>query len=62
LEVDHILPVRTHAHLAFEMTNLQTLCVRCHASKTRMECGFPLLTPERQAWRDAVKVLERNDA
>lgn len=59
LEVDHIFSVRTHPHLAFEMTNLQTLCVRCHASKTRAELGFPEVSPERKAWREAVKALMR---
>lgn len=55
LEVDHIKPVRTHAELAFDLSNLQTLCGSCHARKTRIECGFPDLTPERKSWRDLLK-------
>ncbi|WP_417709774.1 HNH endonuclease [Roseibium aggregatum] len=52
LEVDHIKPVRSHPELAFDLTNLQSLCGRCHGSKTRLECGHVPLSPERQAWRD----------
>lgn len=55
LEVDHILSVRTRPDLAFELSNLQTLCARCHTSKTRIECGHPQLSPERQQWRDLLK-------
>ncbi len=31
LEVDHILPVKTHPHLEFDKSNLRTLCHLCHA-------------------------------
>ncbi|MEL6366005.1 MAG: HNH endonuclease signature motif containing protein, partial [Pseudomonadota bacterium] len=40
LEVDHIKPVRTHPQLAWDLENLQLLCPRHHAEKTRLECGF----------------------
>lgn len=55
LEVDHILPVRDRLDLAFEITNLQTLCGSCHGRKTRVEVGHPELSPERQKWRDFMK-------
>ena len=57
LEVDHILPVRTHPHLSYALENLQTLCGRCHASKTRLECGFDPPDPKRVEWRNAVLAL-----
>ncbi len=34
-QVDHILPRKTHPHLALEMSNLQSLCSECHGKKTR---------------------------
>ena len=52
LEVDHVLPVRDRPDLAFEITNLQTLCGSCHGRKTRVEVGLPELSPDRQKWRD----------
>lgn len=60
LQVDHVLPVRTHRELAFELTNLQTLCGTCHGAKTRREVGMPELSPERQKWRDLVRETHRN--
>lgn len=57
LEVDHILPVRTHPHLAFDPANLQALAASCHTKKTRIECGYKPLDPKRQAWREAVADL-----
>ena len=33
-EVDHILAVRTHLHLAWDWDNLQSLCKRCHSTKS----------------------------
>jgi 5-methylcytosine-specific restriction endonuclease McrA len=57
LEVDHVLPVRTHPALAFALDNLQTLCARCHARKTAAEIGIAPLHPERRRWRH---LLERN--
>lgn len=51
LEIDHILPVRTHPELAYALDNLQTLCPKCHASKTWDECGNKRI-PGRQEWRD----------
>lgn len=59
LEVDHIRPVRTHPDLAYDLGNLQTLCVACHSRKTRIEVGMDVIDPKRQAWRDCVRELSR---
>lgn len=60
LEVDHIKPVRDAPELAFELSNLQTLCVRCHSAKTKLECGFGNeLSPARAAWRDLVATMAK---
>lgn len=58
LEVDHVKPVREARELAFTLANLQSLCGACHARKTRIECGHAPPSPERIAWREAVKQLE----
>lgn len=60
LEVDHVKPLRTHPDLAYELGNLQTLCVPCHSRKTQIEVGFGEVDPKRQAWRDLVHDLSRN--
>lgn len=52
LEVDHIKAVRDAPDLAFVLDNLQTLCVRCHAAKTKLEVGFGEVDPKRAAWRE----------
>lgn len=57
LEVDHIKSVRLAPELAFEASNLQTLCGRCHSTKTRLECGQREKSPERNAWATAVADL-----
>lgn len=59
LEVDHIQPLRSHPELAYELTNLQTLCVACHSRKTRIEIGLGETNPKRQAWRDLVLELSK---
>lgn len=59
LEVDHIKPLRTHPDLALVLTNLQCLCVACHSRKTRVEIGLADLPPERQAWRDLLRDMQR---
>lgn len=59
LEVDHVKPVRDAPELAFDLTNLQTLCASCHTRKTRIECGHDPLSPERQAWRDLVRTTRK---
>ena len=35
IDVDHVLPRKTHPQLALEIGNLESLCKRCHARKTR---------------------------
>ena len=55
LEVDHVLPVRDRPDLSYSLGNLQCLCGRCHARKTRLEVGHVALPPARQAWRDLLK-------
>ena len=52
LEVDHIKPVRTHPELSFALDNLQCLCKSCHMHKTRIECGYAPISPERREWRN----------
>lgn len=58
LEVDHIRPVREAPELAFELSNLQSLCAACHGRKTAREVGLPPLDPRKSAWRAAVKALQ----
>jgi len=51
LEVDHVVPVRDAPERAFDLTNLQVLCKRCHSKKTKREMGLPELDGERLKWR-----------
>ncbi|MCC3244214.1 HNH endonuclease [Methylocystis sp. WRRC1] len=39
LECDHIAPIRKAPERAFDLANLQTLCVSCHTAKTNGELG-----------------------
>lgn len=56
LEVDHIQPVRTRPDLSYSLANLQCLCGRCHAAKTRTEVGLAPLPPNRAAWRKLLRM------
>ena len=47
-QVDHIKPVFKGGKVHDE-SNLQSLCVSCHAAKTRVDSG-QLPDPEREAW------------
>lgn len=58
-EVDHIEPVRERPDLAWELSNLQTLDGRCHARKTRIECGLGEVDPAREAWKSLVNELSK---
>ncbi len=52
LDVDHIRAIRTHPELAFDLSNLQTLCITCHSEKTSREILRRTETgPERLAWK-----------
>jgi 5-methylcytosine-specific restriction enzyme A len=59
LEVDHIEPVRSRPDLAWDLSNLQSLCPACHTRKTRLECGHDPIAPERAAWREVIRALEK---
>ena len=39
-EVDHIIRHEGNENLFFDVDNLQSLCKRCHSSKTAKEVGF----------------------
>ncbi|KGB81965.1 MAG: HNH endonuclease signature motif containing protein [Pseudomonadota bacterium] len=60
LEVDHIEPVRDRPDLSYSLGNLQCLCGRCHARKTRLEVGHTPLPPERQKWRNLLRDMQHN--
>lgn len=60
LEVDHREPVRSAPERSYDLTNLQTLCVACHARKTRAEIGMGETDPARAAWRELVRETGRN--
>ena len=62
LEVDHIEPVRTRPDLSYSLGNLQTLCGRCHARKTRIEIGLGRPDPARDAWKKLVRETHQNEA
>jgi len=61
LECDHIHPVKTHPELSYTLSNLQILCGRCHARKTRLEVGHTPLSPKRQQWRDLLSSMKGNN-
>lgn len=60
LEVDHVLPVKTHPELSYSLANLQCLCGRCHSRKTRIEIGLGRPDPKREAWKALVQDMRRN--
>lgn len=55
LEVDHVIPIRKRPDLAYDMSNLQSLCASCHTKKTRIEQGHKPPDPERIKWLRAVR-------
>jgi 5-methylcytosine-specific restriction enzyme A len=60
LQVDHIKPLRSHPELAFDLANLQTLCIACHSAKTQTEVGFETPSdPRREAWKKLIYQLSR---
>lgn len=60
LEIDHIEPVRDRPDLAWSLSNLQTLCGRCHSRKTRIEIGLGRPDPKREAWKTLLRNMQRN--
>jgi len=36
-QVDHVVPIRKDPRLAFDRTNMRSLCTQCHARKSREE-------------------------
>ena len=60
LEIDHIEAVRDRPDLAYSLSNLQTLCGRCHARKTRIEIGLGRPDPKREAWKKLLRDMQRN--
>jgi 5-methylcytosine-specific restriction endonuclease McrA len=61
LEVHHERPIRHAPELAFELSNLKTLCKACHARITKSEVGFGNeVDPRRAAWRNLVDALARH--
>ena len=59
LECHHVKPVRTHPLLAYELSNVVTLCVACHARHTRIEVGMGEENPAREAWKALVRELSK---
>lgn len=52
LEVDHVKPIRDRPDLAYDLNNVQVLCVPCHARKTRIEVGIVgPEDPEKERWK-----------
>ncbi|AKG74373.1 HNH endonuclease [Salinicoccus halodurans] len=49
LDIDHIKSLERHPHLAFDMDNLQTLCIKCHNKK---ENRFHPNQSKRKKWFD----------
>ena len=49
LDIDHIKPLEHYPHLAFELDNLQTLCVKCHNEK---EKRFSPAQRKKKIWDD----------
>lgn len=60
LEIDHIEAVRHRPDLSYTLSNLQTLCGRCHARKTRIEIGLGRPDPKREAWKSLLRDMQRN--
>lgn len=54
IEVDHVKAIR-HGGAAYDLANLQTLCVACHSRKTRLEIGLGDENPARDAWKSLLQ-------
>lgn len=58
LECDHVVSIRRAPERAYDLENLQTLCISCHSAKTNAEMGR-VPTPAQRAWKAAVAELAR---
>jgi 5-methylcytosine-specific restriction protein A len=60
LEVHHVKRVKDAPELAFDLSNLLTLCKTCHSAHTKKECGFGNeLSPDRVAWRELLAKMAK---
>jgi len=59
LEVDHIESIRRAPERAYELENLQSLCMPCHSQKTNEEMGRAPNPAQVVAWKAAVAELAR---
>lgn len=59
LEVDHIVPLRAGG-APYDLDNLASRCPACHARKTRIEIGLGRDDPERNAWKNLLRDMQRN--
>lgn len=59
LECDHVIPLRNYPGNPFDMSNLQSLCTRCHLKKTRREARRPVdqARPQQAAWNRLIAAL-----
>lgn len=57
LEIDHIQRIRDEPDRAFDLTNLQTLCRRCHSAKTARELGRGAPVRGRRSWLDLLRKM-----
>ena len=55
-ECDHIIPLSTGG-AAYDVANIQVLCVRCHYDKSSREQSQ---SPERAAWRSELQRMVAN--
>jgi 5-methylcytosine-specific restriction protein A len=59
LEVHHKQRVRERPDIAYELTNLVTLCRRCHSNETDKELGR-VPNAARDAWKVCVRELSND--
>lgn len=62
LEVDHITPLRDGG-APYDLSNLQSLCAKCHSRKTRLEVGLQYQQssdPQRRAWKSLLRDMRQS--
>jgi 5-methylcytosine-specific restriction protein A len=57
LECDHIVSIRKAPERAYDLSNLQVLCITCHTEKTNQEMGRRPI-PGRAEWTELVKEMQ----